>query len=102
MSLSLVDTEFSSMKTELVMPHVDFHKLPHKISAEGRRVPGPADKMAAVTKLLDGAKPNPFFFNPTILAQMYALNNMLPNMAAAGYAANSGEYVRRVTKRRVT
>ena len=90
------------MKTELVVPHIDFHKLPHKISAEGRQhttssaagkhvsdmavVTSELSKMAAMNKLCELTKPNPLMaLNPGIIAQMYALNNMLP--ALQGLAA---------------
>lgn len=79
------------------MPQVDFHKLPHKISAEHRILP-PAHKMAAaVIAPRDdlGSKASPFLskyggdytkpmsLTQGLLAQMYAINNMLP----AGFTA---------------
>lgn len=83
-----------NVKTELIVPHIDFHKLPHKISAEGRQhqtmssankhtdmavVTSELSKMAAMNKLCELTKPHPLMaLTPGIIAQMYALNNMLP------------------------
>lgn len=61
-----------TIKTELTVPQFDFHKLPQKISAEFNH--------AKMEKLSDSSKPNPLLFNPTLLAQMYAINTMLPSL----------------------
>lgn len=90
------------IKAELVVPHVDFHKLPHKISAEGKRSPKIASQnnMAVVTS---SSKPSsvlsrfgeypqshPLMLSPGFFAaQMYAFNNMLPSPLSP---ATNGQY----------
>lgn len=83
-----------NIKAELIVPHIDFHKLPHKISAEGRQnlahsiskqnemavVTSELSKMAAISKLSEFTKPHPLMaLSPGgLIAQMCALNNMIP------------------------